>query len=523
MRATSTYGAGTGSGLAIVISLKTATATRLRASTSRLLWRYGHVLCGLRGRRHLCGSAPRPVKSITVSRGRLTVAVLPQRSMPQPAEGSTGVVMGQDLRAAREAKRVSLGKLAERIGRYKGHLSRVERGINDRDVTPALVLDYERALGVEIETADHVAATAYSDSSGNVRGGPRDEASSRSSALDYDHSGDEEDETDRRDVLKLPVIAALAAETSRLIARADPDPLTLADIDDDADRFAAIYATTPHAELLPEVQRRWAQVDRALARRTSLAARDRLTSAAGRLSYFLARLGFNCGEFTTARRLAVLAEQYVWQAGDKVILSSVAGLRSSMAYYRGRYDLAVSVFKDYPPDPPYLVSRNAAYRARAHARLGDVAAAKTEFELMRRSQADRMTEPGDLPLSEEASWMFAAVTLSYCRDGEHAEPFARRSISAHEANASASPEEWAHALLALSSALLYRQHPVIEESATVAAQAVDMTDGYPTHTVIQRVEDLVADMSHYRSVLAVGALQERVIAARRPALPQGSQ
>jgi transcriptional regulator with XRE-family HTH domain len=67
------------------------------------------------------------------------------------------VVTGRDLRAAREAQRVSLGKLAEQISRTKGHLSRVERGEDDREVTPALVRDYERALGVT------VAATGRAD------------------------------------------------------------------------------------------------------------------------------------------------------------------------------------------------------------------------------------------------------------------------------------------------------------------------------------------------------------------------
>jgi transcriptional regulator with XRE-family HTH domain len=60
------------------------------------------------------------------------------------------VITGQDLRMVREAQGVGLGKLAVRIGRSKGHLSKVERGVDDRAVTPALVRDYERALGVTV-------------------------------------------------------------------------------------------------------------------------------------------------------------------------------------------------------------------------------------------------------------------------------------------------------------------------------------------------------------------------------------
>jgi transcriptional regulator with XRE-family HTH domain len=56
------------------------------------------------------------------------------------------MITGQDLRAARKAKNISLCKLAEMIGRDKGHLSRVERGAG-REATPALIRDYQRVLG----------------------------------------------------------------------------------------------------------------------------------------------------------------------------------------------------------------------------------------------------------------------------------------------------------------------------------------------------------------------------------------
>jgi len=67
------------------------------------------------------------------------------------------MIRGRDLRAARQATRVSLGKLAQRIGRDKGHLSRVERELDAREVTPALVRDYERVLGITIIPADNAA------------------------------------------------------------------------------------------------------------------------------------------------------------------------------------------------------------------------------------------------------------------------------------------------------------------------------------------------------------------------------
>ncbi|MGL5864739.1 MAG: helix-turn-helix domain-containing protein [Dermatophilaceae bacterium] len=53
------------------------------------------------------------------------------------------MIVGADLRRAREGQQVSLARLARLIRRDKGHLSRVETG-SGREVTPALVRDLAR-------------------------------------------------------------------------------------------------------------------------------------------------------------------------------------------------------------------------------------------------------------------------------------------------------------------------------------------------------------------------------------------
>ncbi|WP_025273204.1 helix-turn-helix domain-containing protein [Haloglycomyces albus] len=53
------------------------------------------------------------------------------------------------LRAEREKAGVTLGEIARKTGKDKGHLSRVEKG--ERPVTPILLYCYRCALGVEIE------------------------------------------------------------------------------------------------------------------------------------------------------------------------------------------------------------------------------------------------------------------------------------------------------------------------------------------------------------------------------------
>jgi tetratricopeptide (TPR) repeat protein len=56
---------------------------------------------------------------------------------------------------------VGLGKLAAQIGRSKGHLSKVERNVDNRAVSPALIRDYQLALGVKVSAtaSDEVSAT----------------------------------------------------------------------------------------------------------------------------------------------------------------------------------------------------------------------------------------------------------------------------------------------------------------------------------------------------------------------------
>jgi hypothetical protein len=115
--------------------------------------------------------------------------------------------------------------------------------------------------------------------------------------------------------------------------------------------------------------------------------------------------------------------------------------------------------------------------------------------------------------------MFTASTLAFCGNGVQAEDFARRSAAAHEAlGAQASREEWAHARLVLAYSLLNRADPVIDEAATVAATAVDIVERYRTHTVLQRVRDLVVRLRDHRRVPAVAALYERT-AAVTPSAP----
>ncbi|WP_322778851.1 hypothetical protein [Frankia sp. Cas4] len=115
--------------------------------------------------------------------------------------------------------------------------------------------------------------------------------------------------------------------------------------------------------------------------------------------------------------------------------------------------------------------------------------------------------------------MFTASTLGSIGEGVEAEPWARRSVAAHEAvGPRANREEWGHALLTLATSLIYRERPEPEEAARIGVQVLEVVDGYPTRTVSQRTGEMLGMLAKYRALPAVVDFRERLAAASRPAL-----
>jgi hypothetical protein len=87
--------------------------------------------------------------------------------------------------------------------------------------------------------------------------------------------------------------AAVAASRKRAIL----DPMTLEELDQDVERFALDCSGVAHAELFPQVWDDWQHVERLFDTRHSLKDRAHLTLLGGQLTYFLARLSFNMGDY----------------------------------------------------------------------------------------------------------------------------------------------------------------------------------------------------------------------------------
>ena len=244
---------------------------------------------------------------------------------------------GPDLRAAREELGVSLGNLAEQIGRDKGHLSRVERAVDDREVTPALVRDYERALGITVAkpaSTDGVAVGRLAD--------------------------DEEE----------------AFELARRVAASDVGEETLQRLEVAFDHLATRYSVTPPAELLLRVRRHlWFVTDLldAPTRKTLTEHRRLLVVGAwlsllgGTLHIDLNQRAAGAARIATAATLARQAdhaELHAWtyetQAWDALTEGD----------YRTALDLSLTA-QEIAPAGSSAAIQATAQEGRAWARLGD--------------------------------------------------------------------------------------------------------------------------------------------------------
>ncbi len=119
--------------------------------------------------------------------------------------------------------------------------------------------------------------------------------------------------------------------------RANADPMTLEELDQDVERFALDCLGVSHAQLFPQVCDDWQQVEQFLDARQNLKDRAHLTLLGGQLTYFLARLSFNMGDYAAARKHAVLAWQYAEDVGQPVLCASVRTLQGTIAFYAGQY------------------------------------------------------------------------------------------------------------------------------------------------------------------------------------------
>jgi transcriptional regulator with XRE-family HTH domain len=312
-----------------------------------------------------------------------------------------------------------------------------------------------------------------------------------------------------RQVLADAADAAVAAYRKQ----AQVDPMTLEELDQDVERFTLECLGVPHAELFPQVCHDWQQVERFLDGRQGLKDRAHLTLLGGQLTYFLARLSFNMGDYAAARRHAVLAWQYAEDVGQPVLCASVRTLQGTIAFYAGQHHKALDLLRAARAyDTPYNRSRIAANTARAYAVLGDRPRAERALAAMERHLVDLPPQPGDSPYTTATAMSALATTLACLGEGGAAEPYARRAVALYDVPAVRDTlfEDRGNATLNLAASLVLRRQPEPEEAARLCIEAIAVPEAQRTETVGKRAVELYGLFGRWRTNPAVKDFADRL-------------
>jgi len=316
------------------------------------------------------------------------------------------------------------------------------------------------------------------------------------------------------------LIAAADAAVAAYRKRAHVDPMTLEELDQDVERFALECLGVPHAELFPQVCYDWQQVERFLDARQSLTDRAHLTLLGGQLTYFLARLSFNMGDYAAARRHAVLAWQYAEDVGQPVLCASVRTLQGTIAFYAGQHQKSLDLLRAAEAyDTPYNRSRIAANTARAYAVLGDRTRAERALAAMERHLVGLPPQPGDSPYTTATAMSALASTLARLGEGETAEAYARQAVASHNVPAVQNIpfEDRGNATLNLAASLVLRRQPEPVEAARLGIEAIAVPEAQRTETVRKRAVELYRLLGRWRMSPAVKDLADRLRGYELPA------
>jgi hypothetical protein len=300
--------------------------------------------------------------------------------------------------------------------------------------------------------------------------------------------------TGRQDTVQLPAAgqadhhglaaaARAAAALSREIVLADPDPLTMAELDDRLHRYATFLLSAPTRTLLPMVLADWRRVQAALGRRLSPTAHLELTGIAGYLSFSLGVIAVDLVDDTSARRFATLTEQYAKRLGDPLLLGTAASLDALIAWVVGRFDAALAAARRAACHP-YLYGWAVVGEARAAAALGDLDAAGDALaRLWGRPAVEGLRHPGWPDFGE--TWEICCTADVLVRLGSPAGIDAAGCAVDH--TVPGSPERgWALAALA---AALASTDPA--GAGVALAEVIEVLGHRPSRMLAQRVDEIV--------------------------------
>jgi len=301
--------------------------------------------------------------------------------------------------------------------------------------------------------------------------------------------------------------AERAAQISHAIAAANPDPLTLAELQHGVHRLTTLYPITPHGALVEPVERAWDDAEALLETRVSGSSRRDLELVAGQYAYYRGQLAFDMGDDHTALTFFVLAAQHAEAATDSLLAGSVAVMRSSLAFFAGDFTRAATIAHHGQPGAhPYIAPKIAGCLARALAQSGNADGALAALHTMQDTVWDGTALPG--PSKGDAGFCerFTAVTYTYLHRGEEAEPLARSALTHLDGTGHHLQIAGAH--LALARALLHRQTPDPEQAATAIHAALTAADGNDHGATTNRAAGIHRRLTAHRQWAQLPAVRD---------------
>jgi transcriptional regulator with XRE-family HTH domain len=426
-----------------------------------------------------------------------------------PDEGRIAVRLREEIRSRREAAGVRQWELAKRVYCSNGHLCHVEKGRTFPSEGFVALVDEALAAGGALVDLHSRAVQERHAAKLGLPALPEQE--------------EDATDADRRNLLRLGTLAAAAAtaaDISRRIAGADPDPLTLDELEAGIDQIAATYTTREYNDLVPSLVTGWTDAEARLDSRVWGGVRRRLSLVAGQYTYYLARAAGQNNDDTSERKFLALALQHAEEVGDLLLAGSVAVQRAGMAYGAGRYTVAADIAaaareRAHPYVAPYL----AACEAEAAAAAGRPDAARRALRDMQESLWVGEVMPGPAILDEEAAHYFTAAVHGLLGDGVAAEPHARASLEMIRGTGQFL--QIGYSWNNLGRAFLCRPAPDPERAAAAINEALTVTAGHAAGGVVRGAGQKSRDMNRrWPELKAVRELGEAVDTARR-ALPPG--
>lgn len=353
-----------------------------------------------------------------------------------------------------------------------------------------------------------------------------------------------EDDANRREAVKAlgALLVTGATRTRRLLRSAESSnvgPLTLDEYDDAVAWLTRNSHVQPLPTLVETADHNAAEVADLLDGRHSSKQRLRLELLTAQLAFLQGDFAFRFGEHGIARTHLRLARHYGEQLNTmadnspmaSLVLASVADVESFIAIYQGRFDQALTTYREAQHHATeHTTARLVAGRARALAGHGP-RFCREVLNLLDQAEATLPAqptfEPGAVaPFGPETLQLYAA-TASVRVGHDRAEEFAQSAVRQYEMLEASNGERFHHQNLALARldlgmALVQAKRSEPEEAARLGSRALAVAPELRNDLVRRRTVELLTMLQGtptFRDLLPVKEFAQVARTYRPLALP----